>query len=90
MAERNADAPPEDRIECRIGINVGDIIADDWAPDRVKNGESKNAKNVARSAGWGARIRTWEWRNQNPSTSLAKSIRFLKKIENSPRYQSIG
>ena len=29
MAERNADAPPEDRIEFRIGINVGDIIADD-------------------------------------------------------------
>jgi class 3 adenylate cyclase len=28
MAERNADAPPEDRIEFRIGINVGDIIAD--------------------------------------------------------------
>src|ERR1700719_2089973 len=29
MVERNADAPPEDRIEFRIGINVGDIIADD-------------------------------------------------------------
>ena len=28
MAERNADTPPEDRIEFRIGINVGDIIAD--------------------------------------------------------------
>jgi len=29
MVERNADAPPEDRIEFRIGINVGDIIADE-------------------------------------------------------------
>jgi class 3 adenylate cyclase/pimeloyl-ACP methyl ester carboxylesterase len=29
MVERNADAPSEDRIEFRIGINVGDIIADD-------------------------------------------------------------
>ena len=29
MVERNADVPPEDRIEFRIGINVGDIIADD-------------------------------------------------------------
>jgi class 3 adenylate cyclase len=29
MVERNADAPLEDRIEFRIGINVGDIIADD-------------------------------------------------------------
>jgi class 3 adenylate cyclase/pimeloyl-ACP methyl ester carboxylesterase len=29
MAECNADAPPENRIEFRIGINVGDIIRDD-------------------------------------------------------------
>ena len=29
MVEPNADVPPEDRIEFRIGINVGDIIADD-------------------------------------------------------------
>ena len=29
MVKRNADVPPEDRIEFRIGINVGDIIADD-------------------------------------------------------------
>ena len=28
MAERNADVPPERRIEFRIGINVGDIIID--------------------------------------------------------------
>jgi class 3 adenylate cyclase/TolB-like protein len=29
MAERNAAVPPEQRIEFRIGINVGDIIIDD-------------------------------------------------------------
>jgi len=29
MAERNAGVPPEQRIEFRIGINVGDIIIDD-------------------------------------------------------------
>ena len=29
MAERNADVPAEQRIELRIGINVGDIIIDD-------------------------------------------------------------
>jgi adenylate cyclase len=29
MAERNADAPPDRRIEYRIGINVGDIIIDE-------------------------------------------------------------
>jgi adenylate cyclase len=28
MAERNAGAPPERRIELRIGINLGDIISD--------------------------------------------------------------
>ena len=31
MFERNAGVPPEDRIEFRIGINVGDIIADEGA-----------------------------------------------------------
>src|SRR5881396_396349 len=29
MAERNVEVPPEQRIEFRIGINVGDIIIDD-------------------------------------------------------------
>jgi adenylate cyclase len=29
MAERNAGAPPERRIEFRIGINLGDVIAED-------------------------------------------------------------
>ena len=29
MAERNADAPPDRRIEYRVGINVGDIIIDE-------------------------------------------------------------
>src|SRR5262249_52246304 len=28
MAERNADTPPEQRIEFRIGINLGDVTAD--------------------------------------------------------------
>ena len=28
MAERNADVPPERRLEFRVGINVGDIIID--------------------------------------------------------------
>jgi TolB-like protein len=28
MADRNADVPPSDRIEFRIGINVGDVIQD--------------------------------------------------------------
>src|SRR5215469_8132688 len=28
MAERNADTPPENRIEFRMGINLGDVIAE--------------------------------------------------------------
>src|SRR4029077_5903616 len=29
MAERNADVPPETRIEFRVGIHQGDIVVDD-------------------------------------------------------------
>jgi TolB-like protein/class 3 adenylate cyclase/Tfp pilus assembly protein PilF len=29
MAERNADVPPDKRVEFRIGINVGDIVVED-------------------------------------------------------------
>ena len=29
MAERNSDVPANNRIEFRIGINVGDVIEDD-------------------------------------------------------------
>ena len=28
MAERNSDVPPNDRIDFRIGINIGDVIED--------------------------------------------------------------
>jgi adenylate cyclase len=31
MAERNADIPPAERIEFRIGIHQGDIIVEDIA-----------------------------------------------------------
>src|SRR4029077_4305194 len=42
MAERNADVPPENRIEFRIGINVGDIIRD--AGDIFGNGVNVAAR----------------------------------------------
>jgi len=29
MAERNADVPQDERIEFRIGINLGDVVVDD-------------------------------------------------------------
>ena len=41
-------------------------------------------------AGWGARIRTWEWRNQNPPVSPLISRIILKNRRNSTRFQSIG
>src|SRR5436190_17477673 len=28
MRDRNAEAPPDDRIEFRIGVNVGDVIVE--------------------------------------------------------------
>jgi ABC-type uncharacterized transport system substrate-binding protein len=36
------------------------------SPDCLEIREAKSGENVAQSNGWGARIRTWEWRNQNP------------------------
>src|SRR5712671_2523410 len=41
-------------------------------------------------AGWGARIRTWEWRNQNPPVSALISRIILKNRRNSTRFRSIG
>ena len=36
------------------------------ASNCAENCERENGESVTRSTGWGARIRTWEWRNQNP------------------------
>jgi hypothetical protein len=40
-------------------------------------------------AGWGGRIRTSEWRNQNPTSSLVKSTYIPKKLQNSTAEKSI-
>src|SRR6266508_6188686 len=40
--------------------------------------------------GWGARTRTWEWRNQNPSGSHYLSTRVPKNRGNSTSIRSIG
>jgi hypothetical protein len=39
MADRNAATPPEKRIEFRVGINLGDVIATRWprSPSRSQN-----------------------------------------------------
>jgi hypothetical protein len=41
-------------------------------------------------AGWGARIRTWEWRNQNPRVPPLISRIILKNPRNPTPFQSIG
>jgi hypothetical protein len=41
-------------------------------------------------AGLGARIRTWEWRNQNPSISAISSTLILKKWRIVASNRSIG
>jgi hypothetical protein len=38
------------------------------APNCAENCERENGESVARSDGWGGRIRTSEWRNQNPQS----------------------
>jgi hypothetical protein len=43
-----------------------------------------------RLVGWGARIRTWEWRNQNPDLSLSNSMVIPKKTLKFARDISIG
>jgi hypothetical protein len=35
-------------------------------PTDGKKGKDKNLSYINNLTGWGARIRTWEWRNQNP------------------------
>jgi hypothetical protein len=40
--------------------------------------------------GWGARIRTWEWRNENPSRSGEVSVRIPKNRGNTTPVGSTG
>src|SRR5262249_38756971 len=60
----------------------------DCAPDCAENQAGENGESVARSVGWGGRIRTSAWRNQNPTTFLLKSMHILRNSRNSSRYQS--
>jgi hypothetical protein len=52
------------------------------AKSRQKSPTKKYAE-IKGITGWGARIRTWEWRNQNPPISLEHSALILKKLRNS-------
>src|SRR4029077_15260295 len=57
MTERNADVPPERRIEFRIGINLGDIIIDEATSTATASTSPRVSKlwpspGKSASAGW--------------------------------------
>jgi hypothetical protein len=61
-----------------------------WRTKSISKWARKTAREQSRfckefsalSAGWGAGIRTWEWRNQNPPNSPLRSMIILKKSAN--------
>src|SRR5262249_21747660 len=59
---------------------------------KMKSREDPMLSDLApkKKVGWGARIRTWEWRNQNPTISNEKSTRILKNSSNSTHYVPIS
>jgi hypothetical protein len=42
-----------------------------------KNARQINYRNINRLIGWGARTRTWEWRNQNPQICSARNRQIM-------------
>jgi hypothetical protein len=47
---------------------------------RNKRHPMPSERKQKQKAGWGARIRTWEWRNQNPNISPANINEHFEKI----------
>jgi len=60
------------------------------APNCAENRQCEIGEIVTRSTRWGGRIRTSEWRNQNPPDSYYLSTRFPKNRRNSTSISSIG
>jgi len=54
------------------------------APDCPEIRAIKIKESVAKSTGWGARIRTWEWRNQKSPGQLDFITYFLPTVEKTP------
>src|SRR5215467_6709224 len=70
-------------------------LADEAWPTRlgrrdVADETGRDFAQTSPTLGWGGRIRTSEWRNQNPPISVLTSTRIPKKLRNSSRYRSIG
>ena len=69
-----------------------------WRAETISKGDEKPTRKQGRfgkefstlTLGWGARTRTWEWRNQNPSGSRYLSKRIPKKRGNSASIRSRG
>src|SRR5215813_4053076 len=52
------------RLANAAGTNIQNEPRNDTRPSKTKSALSNWTK--TRNVGWGARTRTWEWRNQNP------------------------
>ncbi len=65
-----------------------------WGPNRpgfcANSRVSQESKLETGLGGWGAGIRTWEWRNQNPGSSYYLSTCIPKKCGNSTSIRSRG
>jgi hypothetical protein len=48
------------------------------------DGKVASIKMETTKLGWGVRIRTWEWRNQNPLIWFLKSMHVLKNCQIRP------
>src|SRR5215471_3592298 len=85
LQKSNGDFPQKFECWFRIWEREG-------LPDGSKNSHGRliGQHRETGHCGWGARIRTWEWRNQNPTVSLLVSARILKKSRNPSHYCSIG
>ena len=70
------------------GDQKGDETLPTVLPTALKIASVRTGESVERSIGWGARIRTWEWRNQNPSGSHYLSMRVPKNRGNSTSIHS--
>ena len=73
MTRRNTGVPPDNRIEFRIGINVGDVVVEDG--DIFGDGVNVAARleALARSC-WSARVRG---RDRGYSTGLVTGFRLI-------------
>src|SRR6516162_9505614 len=93
MVDRNADVPREQRIEFRIGINLGDVVVEDG--DIYGDGVNVAARleNIAEPCAISSTIRPrWHWRIWAKSRSRTSPSRCgcsasPRRIERRPRRQ---